>query len=120
MAMGMMGTVLVTGGVRRLGKAIADALRVAGWRVLVSSHRAEAGADLLADLSEPSGPAKLYAAALAAAPDLCAIVNNAALFEGDPATLEAVNLIAPRKLTTLLAPLNKTKHPHRKDSSPKE
>lgn len=97
------GTVLVTGGVKRLGKTIAEALRADGWRVLVSSHRADAGADLVADLAAPSGPAKLYAAALAAAPDLCAIVNNAGLFEGDAATLEAVNLIAPRKLTTLLA-----------------
>ena len=97
------GTVLVTGGVKRLGKAIAEALRADGWRVLVSSHRADAGADFVADLAAPSGPAKLYAAALAAAPDLCAIVNNAALFEGDDATLEAVNLVAPRKLTTLLA-----------------
>ena len=67
------GTVLVTGGVKRLGKVIAEALRADGWRVLVSSHRAETGADLVADLAEPSGPARLYAAALAAAPDLCAI-----------------------------------------------
>jgi len=100
---GPKGAVLVTGGVTRLGKAIAEALRTAGWRVLVSSHRADAGADFVADLAEPSGPAKVYAAALAAAPDLCAIVNNAALFKGDAATLEAVNLIAPRKLTMLLA-----------------
>lgn len=97
------GTVLVTGGTRRLGKAIADALRAAGWRVLVSSHRKEAGADIVADLAEPSGAVRLYAAALSMAPDLCAIVNNAALFRGDDATLEAVNLSAPRKLTTLLA-----------------
>ena len=117
MAAGSKGTVLVTGGVKRLGKVIAEALRADGWRVLVSSHRAETGADLVADLAEPSGPAKLYAAALAApsgpaklyaaalaaAPDLCAIVNNAALFEADDAMLEAVNLVAPRKLTTLLA-----------------
>ena len=100
---GRKGTVLVTGGAKRLGKVIAEALRADGWRVLVSSHRADAGSDLVADLAEPSGPAKLYAAALAAAPDLCAIVNNAALFDGDDATLEAVNLVAPRKLTTLLA-----------------
>ena len=98
-----MGTVLVTGGVKRLGRAIAEGLREAGWRVLVSSHRADAGADLVADLSESMGPARLYAAALAAAPDLCAIVNNAGLFDGDAAMVEAVNLVAPRKLTTLLA-----------------
>lgn len=97
------GTVLVTGGVRRLGKSIADALRADGWNVLVSSHRDVDGADIRADLSLPEGPARLYAEALAAAPDLCAIVNNAALFRGDDATVEALNLIAPRKLTMLLA-----------------
>ncbi len=97
------GTVLVTGGVRRLGKSIADALRADGWNVLVSSHRDVDGADIRADLSLPEGPARLYAEALAVAPDLCAIVNNAALFRGDDATMEALNLIAPRKLTILLA-----------------
>lgn len=97
------GTVLVTGGVRRLGRSIADALRADGWNVLVSSHRDVDGADIRADLSLPEGPARLYAEALAVAPDLCAIVNNAALFRGDDATMEALNLIAPRKLTKLLA-----------------
>ena len=98
------GTVLVTGGTRRIGKAITQALRCVGWKVLTSSHRPEAGADFVCDLSDPSGPVKLYAAALAAAPDdFCAIVNNAALFCGEEASLEAVNLVAPRKLTMLLA-----------------
>lgn len=98
------GAVLVTGGTRRLGKAIAEALRCAGWRVLTSSHQEDSGADFVCDLSDPSGPVRLYAEALSAAPeDFCAIVNNAALFTGDPSTLEAVNLVAPRKLTMLLA-----------------
>ena len=101
--MQLRGTALVTGGTRRIGKAIAERLRADGWRVLTSSHRADAGADIVADLADASGAVRLYAAALQAAPDLCAIVNNAALFDGDDATLEAVNLIAPRKLTTLLA-----------------
>ena len=96
-------TALVTGGTVRLGAAIAAGLRARGWRVITSSHREGAGADIVADLVAPSGPARLYAAALALAPDLCAIVNNAALFRGDPAALEAVNLVAPCKLTTLLA-----------------
>ena len=103
--MQLRGTALVTGGTRRIGKAIAERLRADGWRVLTSSHRADAGADIVADLADASGAVRLYAAALQAAPDLCAIVNNAALFDGDDATLEAVNLIAPRKLTTLLAGL---------------
>jgi len=99
-----MKTVLVTGGTVRLGKAIAEALRAEGWRVVTSSHRADAGADVVADLSEPLGPARLYAAACAAAGgSLDAIVNNAALFTGDDATLAAVNLETPKKLTMMLA-----------------
>ena len=98
-------TVLVTGGTKRIGKAISDALRADGWRVITSSHREDAGADIVADLASPLGAAKLYSACLRMLggnpPD--ALVNNAALFVGDDATLEAVNFEAPRKLTTLMA-----------------
>lgn len=98
-------TVLVTGGTARLGLAVAERLRASGWRVLTSSHRADAGADFVADLSAPSGAAGLYAAAMSllggVPPD--ALVNNAALFTGDDAAVEAVNLEAPRKLTMMMA-----------------
>ena len=100
-----MRSVLVTGGTTRLGLAIAERLRAEGWRVIASSHRADPGADIVADLSEPLGAAKLYAACLRLLggnpPD--ALVNNAALFAGDDAALEAVNLVAPQKLTMLMA-----------------
>ena len=100
-----MKTVLVTGGTVRLGAAIAERLKAEGWRVITSSHRADAGADLVADLSAPDGAVKLYAAALKALdgnpPD--ALVNNAALFTGDAAAIAAVNLESPKKLTTLMA-----------------
>ena len=89
----------------RLGVAIAERLRSEGWRVLTSSHRADAGADIVADLAEPMGAAKLYAATLKLLngnpPD--ALVNNAALFTGDAAAITAINLEAPKKLTTLMA-----------------
>ena len=89
----------------RLGAAIAERLRAEGWRVITSSHRADAGADSVADLAEPMGPAKLYAAALqilgGMPPD--ALVNNAALFTGDAAAIASVNLEAPKKLTMLMA-----------------
>ena len=89
----------------RLGKAIAERLRAEGWRVITSSHRADASADIVADLAEPMGPAKLYAAALqilgGMPPD--ALVNNAALFTGDAAAIAVVNLEAPKKLTMLMA-----------------
>ena len=100
-----MRSVLITGGTVRLGAAIAERLRGEGWRVITSSHRADAGADIVADLAEPMGPARLYSAALqmlgGTPPD--ALVNNAALFMGDAAAIEAVNLEAPKKLTMLMA-----------------
>ena len=100
-----MKSVLITGGTVRLGKAIAERLRAEDWRVITSSHRADAGADIVADLAEPRSAAKLYAAALqlldGMPPD--ALVNNAALFTGDAAAIAAVNLEAPKKLTTLMA-----------------
>ena len=100
-----MKTVLITGGTVRLGKAIAERLRADGWRVITSSHRPDAGADIVADLAEPMGAAKLYAAALqmlgGMPPD--ALVNNAALFTGDEAVIRAVNLEAPKKLTVMMA-----------------
>ena len=100
-----MKSVLITGGTVRLGEAIAERLRAEGWRVITSSHRADAGADIVADLAEPMGAAKLYAAALrlldGTPPD--ALVNNAALFTGDAAAIAAVNLEAPKKLTVMMA-----------------
>ena len=100
-----MKSVLVTGGTVRLGEAIAERLRAEGWRVITSSHRADAGADIVADLFEPMGAAKLYAAALqilgGMPPD--ALVNNAALFTGDEAAIRAVGLEAPKKLTMMMA-----------------
>jgi len=100
-----MRTVLITGGTTRLGAVIAAHLRTLGWRVLTTSHRPDAGADLVADLSEPLGPARLYAAALRALggvpPD--ALVNNAAIYAGPPEAVRAVDFDAPQKLTILMA-----------------
>ena len=100
-----MKTVLVTGGTTRLGACIAARLRADGWRVLTTSHRPDAGADLVADLADPMGPARLYSAVLdrlgGNPPD--ALVNNAALFSGTDETLVSLNFDAPKKLTMLMA-----------------
>ncbi len=100
-----MKSVLVTGGTTRLGKAIAERLRADGWRVLTTSHRSDSGADIIADFTEGMGAAKCYAAALKLldGEPPTALVNNAALFTGTDAELEAVGLTAPMKLTMLMA-----------------
>ena len=98
-------SVVVTGGTVRLGLAIAARLREDGWRVLTTSHRPDAGADITADLSDPMGAARLYSAACRLLggnpPD--AVVNNAALFVGDPAAVETINFESPKKLTMMMA-----------------
>ena len=100
-----MKSVLVTGGTIRLGKIIADKLRAEGWRILTASHRPDSGADIIVDFSDPMGAARCYAEALkllnGLPPD--ALVNNAALFSGPDHLLNAVNFIAPQKLTMLMA-----------------
>ncbi len=95
-----MKSVVVTGGTTRLGKAIADGLAARGWRVLRTSHRPDAGAEIVADLSRPDGADDLFDAAVATlgtAPD--ALVNNAGVFAGN----RALNVDAPVRLMERLA-----------------
>ncbi len=121
-------TVLVTGGARRIGRAICEKLAEDGWHVIVHSRLTDdpdaialaasiEGAVLAADLSEPLAAARLFQAACDIAPGLCAIVNNAAMFSPEvelpPAaaeTLKRVNVEVPEKLTTLLG-LRLMEHP---------
>ncbi|MBE6382209.1 MAG: SDR family oxidoreductase [Lentisphaerae bacterium] len=100
-----MRAVLVTGGVRRLGKAIGDSLADTGWRVLRSSSRPDSGADVVCDLSLPGSADELFRKAVAAAGGtLDAVVNNAALYVGaDAESVSAVDFEAPRRLTELMA-----------------
>lgn len=113
-------TVLVTGGARRIGRAICEELAGRGWRVIVHCHHPDnveasalaerlGGLVLAADLADPLGPARLFQAACDAAGDLSALVNNAAVFSTASAlapdvaaALVRVNAEAPEKLTTLL------------------
>ena len=120
-------TVLITGAAVRIGCAIAEALSREGWGVIVHAHRSTAQADALCtrllalggqawrvagDLLSPTGPDDVFAAALAAAGQVDALVNNASLFARQPLAaarpedferMWRINTLAPIRLTQLLA-----------------
>ena len=106
---------LVTGGIRRLGLAIAERLAAASYDLALSSHidgRPSFGFDasychgFIADLSDPAAPAKLITDVIAhfgRTPDL--LVNNAAMFGQDHwSTMDVATLEAHFQLNTF-APL---------------
>jgi NAD(P)-dependent dehydrogenase (short-subunit alcohol dehydrogenase family) len=118
---------LVTGGARRIGRAISLALHEAGYAVAVQANRSAEGADELcaeiardggraaavrADLAEQASVAGLVSAAAKAVGPLTLLVNNAAMFEPDAiGSLDAacfdrqlaVNLRAPLFLSEAFA-----------------
>lgn len=120
------GAVLITGGGRRIGAAIARALAGAGYAVVLHAHRSREAAEqlagevvqsggaarvVLADLADPEAVRGLIPAAAAFGP-LRLLVNNAGEFEPDDiGTLTregfdrtmAVNLTAPLFLAQAFA-----------------
>ena len=117
------GTVLVTGGAKRLGAAIARHLAGAGWRVVIHHYRSgdEArtlaaelgGVAVMGDLDDDGAVAGLVDRTReAAGGPVHALVNSASLFEFDrPPGVSAelldrltrVNYIAPVRLACALA-----------------
>jgi NAD(P)-dependent dehydrogenase (short-subunit alcohol dehydrogenase family) len=120
-------TALITGAGRRIGRALAEDLGSAGWRVAVHYHhssdeaeevaaavRAKGGeaATVQADLSDAASVAQLIPAAAANLGPLGCLINNASIFERDEvdsATLDswdshiAINLRAPFFLSQAFA-----------------
>lgn len=120
------GTALITGGGRRIGRAIALALVGAGYSVVLHAHRSRGEAEklageietsggrasvVLADLADHAALSGLVPAAAALGP-LTLLVNNAGAFEPDDIeTLEragfertfAINLAAPLFLSQAFA-----------------
>lgn len=94
----MSGVALVTGGAKRIGLAITQALAREGFAVAIHVHDSQAEGERLAgdiragggracvvagELSDPAVPARLVAEAVAALGPLTLLVNNASLFEPD-------------------------------------
>lgn len=111
---------LVTGGARRLGRAIALELAAQGWDVAVHCHRsvdeAEAlatqiraagrrAAVLRADLADEGATAQLIAACTAALGVPTCLVNNASLFQYDVATSFSYASLDTHMRTNVAAPL---------------
>lgn len=120
-------TALVTGGARRIGAALCQALSAEGCRVVIHYNRSGRAAAALAarlrasggkawtvagDFQTPSFADELVEQALAAAGKLDILINNAAVFDKQPlleVTAEAaraeweVNLLAPLLLLQAFA-----------------
>ena len=102
--------ILITGGARRLGLALARAMLAEGHRVAVHTRRSRPPADLDApvltgDLDDPAVPARIVREAGERLGGLSVLVNNAARFEPDRiASFDAASFDA-HMATNLRAPL---------------
>jgi len=81
-----MPTILVTGSSRGIGRAIAEALRARGARVIGHSSLAEDADTIAADFTHPPAPQVLWEQALdrSAHGRVDALVNNAGVFTANP------------------------------------
>jgi NAD(P)-dependent dehydrogenase (short-subunit alcohol dehydrogenase family) len=110
---------LVTGGARRIGRAIALGLAKDGWHVIVHYHQSEKAAEqtvaeivdqggrataIAADLSNADSAIQLIIESISVTGELSCLVNNASLFVNDSIlsfnsedfnSMMAVNLSAP-------------------------
>jgi NAD(P)-dependent dehydrogenase (short-subunit alcohol dehydrogenase family) len=116
----MNGAVLITGGAKRLGAAMARAIAAAGYTIVIhansSADEAAAlaaelnGFFVLGDLSHPDSGPKIIDQAVQKAGPLFGLINNASRFEFDsPATVTA-EAIAAHVAPNLIAPMMLTKH----------
>lgn len=121
--------VLLTGGAKRVGAVLAEALAARGARLALHCNRSRREAEVLArrlraahkvpvavlaeDLAHPKGPGRLAQAALRALGGVDVLVNNASVYakhpfgSADAADFDlqmAVNARAPFLLTQALAP----------------
>ncbi|CAG2147948.1 SDR family oxidoreductase [Cupriavidus numazuensis] len=114
------GVAIVTGGARRLGRAIALELAAQGWDVAVHCHRSRDEAEALAakiraggrraavlqaDLADEASTGTLIAACTAELGVPTCLVNNASLFQYDVATSFSYASLDTHMRTNVAAPL---------------
>jgi NAD(P)-dependent dehydrogenase (short-subunit alcohol dehydrogenase family) len=114
--MNMDGAVLITGGAKRLGAAMARGIAAAGYKVVIHARAmsdeagafaAEIGARLVfGDLADASVPARI----IDEAGPLCGLINNASLFEFDSAASVTEQQINAHMAPNLVAPVLLTKY----------
>lgn len=122
------GVALVTGGARRLGRAIALELAAQGWDVAVHCNRSRDEADALAtqirglgrraavlqaDLSNEAATARLIPACIDALGVPACLVNNASLFQYDVATSFSYGSLDTHMRTNVAAPLLLAREMHK-------
>ena len=104
-----MGTALITGASRGIGREVARTLASRGWRVL-SAVRDAASAPPgtqaeIVDLEDPRSIEALAERLRARTERLDALVNNAGLYRGPARRIWQVNVLGPLLLTRALEPL---------------
>lgn len=107
----LMKPILITGGARRLGAAMARALAGAGYPVILHAHHSAAEANALAaelnarvvlgDLADPTTPARL----LAQTGPLGGLINNASRFDFDTIRTTSAQALLDHYLPNLIAPV---------------
>src|SRR5271165_6074625 len=103
--------VLITGGARRLGAAMARAISEAGYPVIIHANHSIAEAEALAaeigarvvqgDLADPAAPARI----LEESGPLGALINNASRFVFDTARTTSAEALEAHFLPNLVAPV---------------
>jgi NAD(P)-dependent dehydrogenase (short-subunit alcohol dehydrogenase family) len=116
----MDGAVLITGGARRLGAAMARAIAAAGYKVVIHARdmsdeaaalAAEIGAKLVfGDLADPAVPERIIAEAVRQAGPLFGLINNASRFEFDAVASVTAETINAHMAPNLVAPVLLTKY----------
>jgi NAD(P)-dependent dehydrogenase (short-subunit alcohol dehydrogenase family) len=106
-----MNPILITGGAKRLGAAMARGLAAAGYSIILHANQSITEAQALAeelnarvlvgDLGDPATPARL----IAEAGPLLGLINNASRFSFDSAASTTAEAIAGHMAPNLIAPV---------------